>query len=80
MSYKWVNASELAEYTYCRRAWWLRHVQGLRTANVRQLQRGRTYHKRHGRKVSGASWLRRLAYVLIFAAVFFVVFRLALGG
>lgn len=80
MSYKWINASELAEHAYCRRAWWLRHVQGLRAANTRELARGKAYHRGHGRRALGAPWLRRLAYALIFAAIFLLVFRFWLGG
>ncbi len=79
MSYKWVNASELAEYAYCRRAWWLRHVRGLRSANVRQLESGSAYHRGHGRRVQGAPMLRKIAYALIFAAVFLLIFQW-LGG
>ena len=80
MSYKWINASELAEYAYCRRAWWLRHVRGLKSANVRRMESGTAYHRRHGRRVQGVPWLRRLAYALIFIAVFVLVFQLVLAG
>ena len=80
MSDKWINASELAEYTYCHRAWWLRHVQGLRSANIQRMESGSAYHRQHGRRVQGVPWLRRFAYVLIFAAVFVLIFQLAAGG
>lgn len=80
MSYKWINASELAEYAYCRRAWWLRHVRGLRSGNVRRMESGSAYHRGHGRRVRGAPWLRRMAYALIFVAVFLVIFQVLLGG
>jgi CRISPR/Cas system-associated exonuclease Cas4 (RecB family) len=80
MSDKWVNASEVAEYVYCSRAWWLRHAQGLRSANVRQMESGSAFHRRHSRRVHGVLWLRRAAYVLIFVAVFLVVFQTLLGG
>jgi hypothetical protein len=79
MSYKWTNASELAEYLYCRRAWWFKNVQGLDSANVRHMRSGSRYHSRHGRRVGSLPWLRRVAYLLIFAAVALLVFQLAAG-
>jgi hypothetical protein len=80
MSQKWTNASELAEYLYCRRAWWYKNVHGLSSANVRRMEMGSTYHARHERRVRRLPWLRGLAYLLIFAAVAIAVFQLAVGG
>jgi hypothetical protein len=58
-----VRASEIGEYVYCRRAWWLRHVQGHASANVRQLAAGAAAHARQGR-LSGLAALLRGAAVL----------------
>jgi hypothetical protein len=79
MSYSWIRASEIGQYAYCRRAWWLRRVGGVKPQNVHQLQRGAHFHRQHGRKVEGAIWSRRLALAIIFVAVAFLVFQL-LGG
>lgn len=75
MSEKWVRASEIAEYVYCQRAWWLRQVRGYSSHNVRQLQRGTAYHEEHGRLVGRSVWLRRLAYALLFVLVAFITFQ-----
>ncbi|MFN2135562.1 MAG: hypothetical protein ACK2UK_06380 [Candidatus Promineifilaceae bacterium] len=79
MSDKWVNASELSEYEYCRRAWWYKHVRGLQSANIRRMESGSAFHRRHGRRLRAAPWLRGLAYLLLFAAVAALVFQLVAG-
>lgn len=80
MSHKWTNASELAEYQYCRRAWWYKAVQGQQSANVRRLEFGRDFHSRHHRRVRRLPWLRGLAYALLFIAVAMIVFQIAIGS
>lgn len=79
MSYPWIRASEIGEYVYCRRAWWLKQVKNLRTSNVRQLKAGKKYHLNHGGQVRQFIWLRRLAYALVFVAVTIFVFQLLVG-
>lgn len=79
MSYKWIRASEIGNYVYCRRAWWLREARGLMPHNTRALEAGTQYHAAHGRGVLRARLSRTLAYGLFFLAFAVVVFRL-LGG
>jgi hypothetical protein len=74
MSERWIRASELADYVYCRRAWWLRRVQGFASDNVRELTSGAHYHQQHGQVVRRAIWARRLAYLLIFITVAYLTF------
>ena len=76
MSYSWIRASEIADYVYCRRSWWLRRVRGLAPANTAQLQAGTRHHERHGRLVRRSIWAQRVAYVALFCAVAVLVFRL----
>lgn len=76
MSYQWIKASEIGDYVYCRRAWWLKRTQGHQPANVRQLEAGTRHHQRHGRLVQRAVWSRRLAYALLFCVVTFVTFQI----
>ncbi len=64
-----IRASEIGEYVFCHRAWWLRHVQGFRSANVRELAEGTATHARHGRLVGLSSTLRVAALILLAAAV-----------
>jgi hypothetical protein len=79
MSYPWIRASEIADYVYCRRAWWLRRMRGAASANVAQLQAGTRHHEQHGRLVRRSVWTLRLAYVALFCAVAVLVFRLLAG-
>ncbi|MFL7839973.1 MAG: hypothetical protein ACK2T4_04225 [Candidatus Promineifilaceae bacterium] len=80
MSYKWVNASELSEYLYCRRAWWYKNIRSLKSANVQRMQYGSKFHATHNRRVRRLPWMRGFAYVLIFLAVLISVFQLVLGS
>ena len=46
---RFISASELGEYAYCRRAWWLRAVKGVTTAEQgSRFQAGHGAHRRHG--------------------------------
>lgn len=63
-----IRASEIAQYAYCARAWWLGRVKGYRSANVAAMQRGTARHRRHGRTVEGYHRLRRLAVALLVLA------------
>ncbi|MDX1614398.1 MAG: hypothetical protein R3300_08815 [Candidatus Promineifilaceae bacterium] len=79
MSYRVIQASEIAEYAYCRRAWWLKRRRGHSSANSEPLARGRRHHQAHGRVVVAFGLLQRLALVVLFVAVAILVFALA-GG
>lgn len=69
MSDKIIRASEIGEYLYCNRAWWLRRVHGHASQNVRQLQAGLSHHEAHGRMVQRADMTQKIALGLLFAAV-----------
>lgn len=68
-----LRASEIGEYVYCHRAWWLHRVQGLESANRAQMQAGTAKHIEHGRAVQRADWMRRAAMILFIAALFFAL-------
>lgn len=63
-----IRASEIAQYAFCARAWWLGRVLGYRSTNVAAMQQGTAQHRRHGRSVVGYHLLRRLAVGLIVLA------------
>lgn len=77
-----IRASELGEYVYCARAWWLHHEQGVESRNVGAMQRGRAAHDRHGRAVASVHTQRRLALILVVLAVLVAATAivLAIGG
>lgn len=79
MSYQWIRASEIDDYVYCRRAWWLRRVRSVASTHVAEMQAGTVYHERHGRLVERSVWTRRLAYLVLFCAVAVLVFQLLSG-
>lgn len=75
-----IRASEVGEYVFCHRAWWLHQVQGHASENVRELAEGTARHARHGRQVSLAAALRALALLLLLAALLaFLLSRLPAG-
>ncbi len=63
-----IRASELGEYAYCARAWWLRRVQGWQPRNWTDLEAGVARHRVHGQTVRGAEWRRYVGLGLLLAA------------
>ena len=68
-----LRASEIGEYVFCHRAWWLHRVQGLESANRAQMQAGTAKHIEHGRAVRRADTMRRAAIILFVIAIFFAL-------
>jgi hypothetical protein len=73
-----IRASEIGEYLYCHRAWWLHHVQGYSSMNVQVMAEGTEAHAEHGRLVGLATALRALAILLLLAAVLTLVASIAI--
>jgi hypothetical protein len=63
-----IRASEISQYAFCARAWWLQRVQGYRSSNLAAMNRGAARHRTHGRDVEGYHLLGRLAVALLFLA------------
>ncbi len=72
-----IRASEIGEYLYCHRAWWLGRVQGIENANRAQLEAGVERHRAHGWLVRRAAALRRLALALGLLALLLALLLLA---
>jgi hypothetical protein len=75
-----IRASEIGQYAYCARAWWLGRVRGLAPVNVEELVLGRGFHAQHGRLVASTLRLRRSVLVLVGLAVLCLILALLLGG
>jgi CRISPR/Cas system-associated exonuclease Cas4 (RecB family) len=64
-----IRASEIGQYAYCAKAWWLGSVEGVAPANTRELAHGELAHRRHGRRVWLASVLRVVALAVLVLAL-----------
>lgn len=64
-----LQASEIGEYVYCHRAWWLGRVLGVPHANRDALEAGVKGHCAHGSAVRRASRLRVAARVCLIIAL-----------
>ena len=65
MSDQIIQASEISDYVYCRRSWWLKRVHGYQPENKQALEAGTNYHRVHGYMVQRAQKARLLAYALV---------------
>ena len=76
MSDRIIRASEIGQYDFCAKAWWLGSIEGVQPSNIRELQAGTAAHERHGRQVRSAVRMQMVAVVLVGLGV--VVLMLAL--
>ncbi|NTU83621.1 MAG: hypothetical protein HGA45_30335 [Chloroflexales bacterium] len=59
-----IRASEVGDYVYCARSWWLRRVAGEEPEGRERRAAGVRLHARHGRAVSFSSaalWMGLIA-------------------
>lgn len=75
----YVTASQVGEYLFCHRAWWLHHIRGQAPAYPERLAHGRRAHAGHGSLVRGAVVLRRVALLLLLLALLLLALRWGLG-
>ncbi len=78
MSDRWLRASEIPNYLYCRRAWWLKRMRQVKPQNVRELETGTRHHQTHGRVVWQSIWAKRTAVVVLLIVVAFFAYQLLL--
>jgi hypothetical protein len=63
-----IRASEVGEFVFCARAWWLRRVLGLEPAGHERRELGTGLHRRHGRTVAASNALLLLGLALALVA------------
>ncbi|MCW1969341.1 MAG: hypothetical protein KIH69_014610 [Anaerolineae bacterium] len=68
-----IRASEIGQYAYCARAWWLGNVMGVRPSNAQDLARGTVAHAQHGQRLALAGMMRWVALALFVLAVILFV-------
>jgi hypothetical protein len=69
MSDRVIRASEIGQYDFCAKAWWLGSIEGVQPSNVRELQAGVTAHAAHGRQVRHATQMQLMAIGLVVLGV-----------
>jgi CRISPR/Cas system-associated exonuclease Cas4 (RecB family) len=77
-----IRASEIAQYAFCARAWWLGQVLGYRSTNLAAMRRGEIQHRAHGTRVvwyQGLRWLG-LALILLAGIILVTALLLTLGA
>lgn len=79
MSDRIIRASEIGQYDFCAKAWWLGSIEGVPPSNLRELQAGAVAHEQHGRQVRRASQLQRAAFVLVGLGVIVLLLALSAG-
>ncbi len=65
---KRLSASEVGQYAYCARAWWLGSVEGNQPIDFGALEGGVRAHERHGWQVALARGVHKLAMWMLAAA------------
>ncbi|WP_322513078.1 hypothetical protein [Chloroflexus sp.] len=68
-----IRASELGEYYYCARAWWLRRVAGQETEGAERRAFGTMSHARHSRLVAASQRLLWIGLGLLIGGIGLVV-------
>ena len=66
---KLIRASEVGEYVYCARAWWLRREGAEQTRGHEARAAGTAWHKEHGRNVTAAARLRTVSAIATLLAL-----------
>lgn len=64
-----IRASEVGQYAYCARAWWLGRVLGYESERAEEMRLGQEAHRAHGRMVVGYQRLQQAAYILLLLAL-----------
>ena len=66
---KRLSASEVGQYAFCARAWWLGSVEGRKPIDYGALEDGVRAHERHGWRVGLARGIHKLAMWMLVASV-----------
>jgi CRISPR/Cas system-associated exonuclease Cas4 (RecB family) len=70
-----IRASEIGEYVYCARSWWLRRVAGLEPAGRERREHGTALHRRHGQAVVASGALIWVGVALLLVGLVVMILR-----
>jgi hypothetical protein len=74
---KTIRASVIGTFLFCHRAWWYQN-QGLPSQNQAELAGGSAFHRRHGRQVIRADFLRLAGWIILALAVILLAIALTI--
>ena len=74
-----IRANELAQYSFCHRAWWLGTIKGLPSRSRAGLARGARHHERHERQVYAAGRWRQVGLLLLGSGLLLLVGAILVG-
>ena len=61
----YVRASDIGQWSFCQRAWWLAQVRKAPHERPQKLDWGERVHAAHGRRTARAQWLQRSGLALL---------------
>jgi len=76
MRKKYIRASEIGAYVYCRRAWWLKRVGGFQPQDDGRFAAGELAHTQHGIKLRRSQQGRKAALICATLAILLLVISL----
>ena len=79
MSDNLIQASEIGEYVYCNRAWWLNRIEQAQSVNHEAMMRGQRFHVAHREMVEKSNKTRRNAYVFMVPALLLLMYWFVTG-
>ncbi len=75
-----IRASEIGQYDFCAKAWWLGAIEGVPPDNIAELQAGTDWHAAHHQVISRAQHMQQGAIVLVVIGVILLAIFLVTNG
>lgn len=63
-----IRASDIGQYLFCHRAWWLARIQQVPSSNLAEMAAGSAAHAQHGQHMKSTQRLQQIGVFLIVVA------------
>ncbi len=63
-----IRASDIGQYLFCHRAWWLARIQQVPSTNLAEMAAGSAAHAQHGQEMKSTQRLQQIGVILIVVA------------
>ncbi len=63
-----IRASDIGQYLFCHRAWWLARIQQVPSTNLAEMAAGSAAHAQHGQQMKSTQRLQHIGLILIIVA------------